>query len=207
MINPRFPNLLHNWLTNRERSDMFTRDRMFGVVALAGVALAAPPFAQGAALPSDISAKTPVMTCKETGEVTWPEPGIADSPDTVNWKADIKFTDCKGTAVDEGSPTLKSVTESGTEKASCTGKTTAHVGKGTITWSDNTTSDVTIGEISESKSKGSGPGDFPFSIVSGHFKDHSAEVKDKVTDSGHPCPGESKATIEGTFALYGPSGS
>ncbi|WP_194815463.1 hypothetical protein [Nocardia sp. XZ_19_385] len=175
---------------------MDTRFRLACVAVLVsatmgGAALAA---STSAAAPADADA---LLTCKETGTVTWAEPGLADQPATVEWTAEIDFSECTGAAT----PTPVKLSAKGTENAGCEGEVTEHKGTGTITWSDGSTSEFRQGETDQSKDEGSGPGIFPIYIVSGTFADHFAEDNNTVKFADDTCPGENKADLAGTFTL------
>jgi len=142
-----------------------------------------------------------VITCDTKGTVSWSSPGIGKEPAVVEWQTENELSNCKGSVPGKDGVVPIRVTVKGTEKASCDGEVTDHKGKGTISWSDKTTSKFDEGEISESKSGGSGDGDFSETIKSGTMKGHTMEVKTTGTDSGHPCPGERKAELEGMLSI------
>jgi hypothetical protein len=182
---------------------MFTRYRLAGAVVLASASLGATPFiAQGIADPPGGSTKDATITCTENGTVKWLESGLAEKPSKVGWTATAEFTDCAGTAVDEGKPYPVSMVEEGTEVASCDGKVTIHQGTGTITWSDKSTSTISsVAADNQSKSKGSGPATFPITIATGTYAGHTA-ADDNTVSTDQSCPGVTEAKLTGTFTVY-----
>ncbi|QIS21396.1 hypothetical protein [Nocardia terpenica] len=145
-----------------------------------------------------------MLSCTETGTVTWSPPGIGTLPSTVNWSDKISFSNCSGTAVDQGLPIPVSEEDQGTEIANCSGTVDAHTGTGTILWNDGTSSKVSSTAISQSKQNGTGPGNFPIRILTGNYRGKSATDSDTVTASDNPsgpCPGLTSATLDGTFTI------
>jgi hypothetical protein len=182
---------------------MFTRYRLAGAVVLASASLGATPFiAQSIADPPGSVTKDAIITCTENGTVKWLESGLAEKPSKVGWTATAEFTDCAGTAVDEGKPYPVSMVEEGTEVASCDGKVTIHQGTGTITWSDMSTSTISSTAAgNQHKSKGSGPATFPITIAAGTYVGHTA-ADDNTVSTDHSCPGVTEAKLTGTFTVY-----
>ncbi|QIS09703.1 hypothetical protein [Nocardia arthritidis] len=143
-----------------------------------------------------------VLACDETGTVTWDGQGIGASPAKVHWTDKIKFGNCTGTAVDQGQPTPVSETDDGTETASCGGETTDNTSKGTITWSDGSTSEVGAEGRAKNKDDGSRPGVFPTRIRTGNYQGKTATDVNAVTPApGQKCPGMTSAALAGTFTI------
>ncbi|MGY1899872.1 hypothetical protein [Nocardia gipuzkoensis] len=182
---------------------MFTRYRLAGAVVLASASLGVIPFAApGIAAPPGGTTAAPLITCTEHGTVNWAGSGLGSLPSKVEWTATAQFTDCIGTAVDEGEPYPVSMDEQGFEVASCDGKVSIHQGTGTITWSDGSTSTISSAAAgNQSKSKGSGPALFPIVIVSGTYAGHTASDDNTVT-TDQSCPGVTEAELVGTFTVY-----
>ncbi|MGO4648174.1 hypothetical protein AB4305_24905 [Nocardia sp. 2YAB30] len=142
-----------------------------------------------------------VLTCEETGTVSWAGLGIGALPAKVYWTDTITFSNCTGTAVDQGLPVPVSETDTGTETASCSEATTDNTSTGTITWSDGTTTDVNSAGGSEVEGSGSRRGDFPTLISTGPYQGKTAIDTNTVTPSDRLCPGVTFAKLEGTFTI------
>jgi hypothetical protein len=172
-----------------------------GTVAAFGVLLATPPLiTRSAALPLPVPAT--LMTCHESGMVSWAAPGIGSELATVAWNAAIDFTDCRGPAVDQGRPTPVRMNEKGTELVACDGEVSAHSGTGEITWSDGSISKISAGVNVQSKVAGAGPGTFPVTFLTGNYADHLATDDNTVANApGQSCPGLTEATLTGTLSI------
>ncbi|MEU1998271.1 hypothetical protein ABZ511_27865 [Nocardia gamkensis] len=181
---------------------MFSRYRLAGAVVLASASLGAVPFAApGDAAPPGGATAAPMITCAEQGTVQWAGSGLGAIPSKVEWTATTQFTDCMGSAVDDGKPYPVSMVEQGFEVAACDGKVGVHQGTGTITWSDGSTSTISSAAAgNQSKSKGSGPALFPIVIVSGTYAGHSAS-DDNTVSTAQSCPGVTEAQLIGTFTV------
>lgn len=179
---------------------MSTSHRLAGTVAVFGALLVTPPLiTHSVALPTPKA----IMTCRESGTVSWAAPGIGNGPATVKWNAEIDFTGCTGPAVDEKRPTPVHVSESGTEFVSCDGDVSVHTGAGKVTWSDRSTSEVSAGVNVQSKSAGQGHGAFPITIRTGNYANHTATDDDTVAAaSGQSCPGLTEAALTGTLSIF-----
>ncbi|MFC9967523.1 hypothetical protein [Nocardia ignorata] len=182
---------------------MFTRYRLTGAVVLATASIGLVPFAApGIAAPPGANQAEPIITCTQSGTVTWAGDGLGEKPTRVEWSATTEFADCAGSAVDEGGPYPVSMAEQGTEVASCEGKVTVHEGTGTITWSDGSTSTTSSKAAgNQAKSKGGGPATFPITIDSGTLAGHSATDDNTVTTE-QTCPGVTEAALTGTFSVH-----
>ncbi|MBF6196177.1 hypothetical protein [Nocardia implantans] len=181
---------------------MFARYRLAGVVVLASVSLGVVAFAApGVAAPPSSATAAAVITCTEQGTVHWAGSGLGAIPSRIEWTATTRFTDCMGSAVDEGKPYPVSMDEQGFEVASCDGKVSVHQGTGTITWSDGSTSTISSAAAgNQSKSKGSGPALFPIVITSGTYAGHTAS-DDNTVSTAQSCPGVTEAKLTGTFTV------
>ncbi|MFC9433456.1 hypothetical protein [Nocardia sp. NPDC057030] len=172
--------------------------RTTSVAVLTGALLATTLcVAQGSAAPD----RDALVTCKETGEVTWLNVGIGKLAAPVPWQVATTFEGCAGPSISGSDPTPVSMAIAGTEKVACDGPVTSHKGTGTILWSDQTTSEISQSATKQSKSEGSGPGVFPITIKSGHFAGHAAEETSTVKLNG-TCPGASVGTLTGTFRIF-----
>lgn len=175
--------------------------RRRGIVALVGAVIGASTlFTQGEIGAAQASA--PIMTCQETGDVTWLGLGISGAATPTNWTATVLYSKCSGSAVESGGPYPSHLVLSGTEKVQCEGPTTDHQGTGEMTWSDGTTSRVHEGQRHASMSGNSGTGEFAVTIVSGTFEGHEVVEETSLTFSGGLCPMASTATFTGTFTLF-----
>ncbi|ATL66698.1 hypothetical protein [Nocardia terpenica] len=185
---------------NRLRTQYRGRGGAILTCALAGAASLVGP---GWVTPAAAKPDTVVMTCEETGKVTWLSDGLGNEPGEVQWTNTKEYTNCKdpngGTLT---IPTPVSSVSAGTETASCDGTVTEHSGTGIMTWSDKSTSTIATDVKSETKSKGNGKGDFPITITSGTGKDlgYSAEDVDTLKVDG-TCPGLKSATTTGTLTI------
>lgn len=168
-------------------------------MAGAGIA-AAMLFAQVGMVPVPARAATPLMTCAEAGEISWPD-GITKTATNTGWEATIDYSECSGSAVDAGEPVPIRMTTAGTETVECEGAATDHEGIGVLVWSDGTKSIVMEGTANAGMSDNTGLGIFPSSIVSGRFEGKKINEKVVVMYSGDSCPGQTAATLTGTFAL------
>lgn len=179
---------------------MFLSNRTTGVAVLSGALLATTLcVAHSSAAP--IADRDALVTCKETGEVTWLNVGIGKLALPVPWQVATTFKGCVGTGISGDKPTPVSMAIAGTETVACDGPVTSHKGTGTILWSDNTTSKIRETATDQSKTAGSGPGVFPITIESGHFAGHDAEETSTVTLNG-TCPGPTVGTLTGTFRIF-----
>lgn len=176
-----------------------------GGAILACVLLGAATFvAQSWLGPAPARADGPLITCKETGTVSWLDLGVGAIPGTITWNTTKKYTDCKGSGEYANGPFPRSSTSSGAEQASCNGVSGRH-GTGILVWSDNTsihpsTSKIEIGQGPEPKPAIGGDGHVTIKIVSGYLSGHTADDLDTVTVSGK-CPGVEQATTIGTFSI------
>ncbi|MEU7766673.1 hypothetical protein AB0B25_16280 [Nocardia sp. NPDC049190] len=142
-----------------------------------------------------------VLTCEESGTVSWAGLGIGALPSKVYWTDAITFSNCTGTAVDQGLPIPVSETDIGTETAGCDAETTDNTSTGTIIWSDGTSTDVSSGGGSQIEGSGSRRGDFPTLLSTGPYAGKTAIDSNTVTPSDQQCPGLTFATLEGTWTI------
>ncbi|NQE86701.1 hypothetical protein [Nocardia terpenica] len=164
--------------------------------ALAGAASFGAPGAPAAARPDTV-----VMTCDETGTVTWLN-GITDSKAQVRWKNEKHYANC--VRPDKSTPPVypEESIAGGTELASCD-DVESHEGNGVMFWSDGSTTTFEQKAVKQGKSKGNGTGEFTLTIGAGNdFAGDTATDKDTLTKKEkESCPGLQNATTQGTLTI------
>ncbi|QIS10144.1 hypothetical protein [Nocardia arthritidis] len=171
---------------------------------VAGVLAGAVSFgAPGWVAPAAAKPDTVVMTCDETGNVTWLGAGITDTKAKVDWENTKHYDNCK--LPDGSTPQVypeRSVAM-GTELASCDA-VESHEGRGEMSWSDGSTTTFKQKASKQSKFKGNGTGEFTLIIEDGNdFTGDTAIDKDTLTKKeSKSCPGLTSATTKGTLTIY-----
>ncbi|WP_194834774.1 hypothetical protein [Nocardia sp. XZ_19_369] len=175
--------------------------RSTGAAILAGAVLGACILAAPSSARPDPAGDDARITCKESGQVTWLNVGIGEEALPVGWQATILFSGCSGPDISLTKPKPVSMAIAGTEQVACDGPVEEHKGTGAITWSDGTTSKISQTSEGQTKTDGSGPGDFPIKIESGHFKGHEAVDSNDVQVEG-TCPGVTAGVLTGEFYIF-----
>ncbi|WP_225726956.1 MULTISPECIES: hypothetical protein [unclassified Nocardia] len=155
--------------------------------------------------PAAAKPDTVVMTCDETGIVTWLNAGITDTKATVRWENNKHYDNCR--LPDGSTPKVypKISVAEGTEFASCDDvDVESHKGSGEMTWSDGSATTFEQKASKQSKFKGDGTGEFTLIIGDGNdFAGDTAIDKDTLTKKeSESCPGLTSATTKGTLTIY-----